>query len=280
MNKKIGLIFVAFALITSFLNAKTIEVNDLVLVSQETENLDQDCLMIFDVDETLIVKSDAILRNNSSATEIFYEELLSLAKSKNDPKIRNLFSIITLNTEIEAIDCKSYEIINSLQAKGIPVIVLTAAVPGKYGFIPNMTEFRMKELESLGYDFSQAFPHLDFLELHKNNQEVITAFKKGVIFSGTVPKGIVLKQFFEKIQWYPKKIILVDDRKTNHDSLESVLADLGIEYVGFYYKGINNLPSDLDEAVARYQIKHLWEHEEWLSDAKAKEVMQEVMSNE
>jgi hypothetical protein len=270
LKKILSLLIVSICL-SSVLSGKIIEVENLILVKQEAEQLSQNDLMIFDADDTLFEKGDAILKNNIESRKLFKEKFSSQL-DKIDPRTKKLFSIITITTPIEPLDPIVYTLVEDLQKKKIPVIVLTAVSAENYGLIPDMKEWRLYELKKLGFDFSTAFPKHEYLDLKREKDEWQVSFKKGVIFSSKTPKGEALKRFLEALEWYPHKVILVDDRLENHHSLEAVLATMGIEYIGFYYRASEQVREGLDKNLAEFQLRHLLEHEEWLTDSIAKKL--------
>jgi FMN phosphatase YigB (HAD superfamily) len=87
-----------------------------------------------------------------------------------------------------------------------------------------------------------------------------STYQDGVFFvNGTgVSKGEAFLSFLEKIDFYPDKIVFVDDREENLKSLEAAIQKLGksIEYHGLHYVGAQYYPSKIiseEEFESRWQ---------------------------
>jgi len=104
--------------------------------------------------------------------------------------------------------------------------------------------------------------------------------KKGVIFSASTPKGIVLKAFLKHINWKPKRIFFIDDNSRFMKSMEKAANALGIEFIGFLYSGAYQVESTFDLNVARLQSTYLNEHGKWISEKEAKKLLiEQIPSN-
>ena len=75
------------------------------------------------------------------------------------------------------------------------------------------------------------------------------------------------------MQWYPKKVVFIDDSIGYLESVEQVLNEMGIDFIGFHYMEGEELPCTLDNKVAEFQFRYFAENVKWLSDDQAKEMM-------
>lgn len=250
------------------LSADIIHIDDLKDAEQELLQLDQDALVLFDVDYTLLIPNDTILRPCG-------QELVKRLKSEIVEKDLDeyLHSQVLLQAKSSLVDEASPLLIRHLQERGIRTIALTAAPAGKWGVIESMADWRINELKEFHFDFSSAFPSVHFLEFpKKSDKEFHPVFKSGVLFSSKHPKGDVLKQFLDAMEWYPTKVLFIDDRIAYLLSVEKVVNEMGIDFTGFHYTAAEILPDKVDEKLAEFQFRYLAEHGEWLSDEEAKKM--------
>lgn len=257
--------------------ALVVPVQDLISFEQELSRLDENALVLLDVDYTLIVPKDKILRNsNKQLLQQLSREILNNPKIMPEDKYAEdyLSSTVLFTAKHTLIDPQSVSLVKSIQKKGIKIIALTAASTGVYGVIPSMEDWRIDDLRGLGFDFTLAFPKFKIVTFPEyNDVDSPPLFKEGVLFSGGYPKGHVLKTFLNKIQWKPKKVIFIDDNMSFIRSVEMAMTAAGIEFLGFHYKAAANLPCKVNIEVAELQIRTLAQHGLWLSDDQAEALL-------
>ena len=74
-----------------------------------------------------------------------------------------------------------------------------------------------------------------------------------------------------------KKIIFVDDKKKHIESVEKVVENLGILFVGIEYTAVKDAKVEpLNKARAEFQFEVLETEHKWLSDDKADVRMQSM----
>lgn len=293
MKKFTFTIFSLLILFVSAAHATIIETATLKPVKQSLELVDKQTLVIFDVDEVLIVAKDQILLSPyKHQLNVLNKEL----KAKhNEKEAQVLWSIAFKNRKSELVDPAVISIFNTLRAKDIKTILLTNAWTGPFGTIPLLEDWRIQELKNFGIEVDGSFPNTELIvftnltgiasnkvtssianSLSKNAQETsrIPVFKKGVLFTAERDKGALLKTFLDKVNWHPNKIIFVDDRAKNLDSVQAYCNSAGIQFCGFHYTAVVDrkvLP--LNEQRAKFQFEVLEKEKRWLSDQQADEYM-------
>jgi FMN phosphatase YigB (HAD superfamily) len=262
-------------------HGKIREVSDLSEFEQAVYQLKENSLVIFDVDDTLIIPGDRILRTGNAAVmnrlvrEILNNHaLVPIDKYPED----YLHSQVLLGWGGILIDQKVLTLIKYMQEKHIKVIALTNVGTGPFGTIQSQEDLRFEELTQVGIDFSQAFPHHPYLVFPALAvvESSPPVFKQGILFSAYVPKGEVLRAFLKHMKWKPTHILFVDDRKKQIDSVEAVMQEEGIEVTSFYYQAVKHMPRELDEKLGEFQFKYLAEHGVWLNDEKAKKLLDQA----
>jgi CobQ-like glutamine amidotransferase family enzyme len=178
------------------------------------DDIPSDALVIFDMDDTLIVYRD------ESLPPALTESIIS-------------------------------DLIKNLQNKGIATIALTkttikdALTKTTLGDL-SQEELRSKELLNVGIDFSRSFREFAIfnnLPLYEGHYPLLS---KGIIYTNNIPKGKVLLAFLDKLeaQLKPSLIIFFDDRLDNVLDVKKAVEERNIKYVGFYYNRILNLISN------------------------------------
>jgi hypothetical protein len=246
---------------TPLQSREIIVTDDFDYIMKETDTLDSNSLLLFDVDGTLIVPDDAILKH-PEAKDIF--NLLTAGHTTRD-----LFREIRLKAPHSLVDSRSISLIQRLQAKNVPVMAFTAA-PAKINEQPP-GDWRVEELRNYGFDFTSAFSWCSCLEIPKNaRQQHAPLFKSGVLFSSFHPKGDILLIFLQLMGLSFKKVIFVDDEFEHVQSVVTCLAKHGITCIGIHYTAAHKTLVDVNIDQARFQVGYFIEHGIWLSDNDCK----------
>ena len=237
--------------------AEIIKTHDFGRIEEESYKLEKDALLLFDVDATLIVPDDAILKPKGK--DLFKE----LIGGYTD---RDLFREIRMQAPHSLVDNRSIVLVQRLLEQQVPVIAFTAA-PAKIKETTQPGTWRVAELKRFGIDFRSSFPTCDYLELpQSSNQQQCPLYKHGVLYSSLHPKGDILVAFLHHMNFRPSKVIFVDDEIEHVHSVMTCLKREGIECIGIHYTAANELPCALNPEQASYQVEYFIQHDVWLSD--------------
>ncbi len=245
--------------------SKIFSTADLQRVEEEIGEPDGEVLVLFDVDCTLIVPKDAILR---PAADDFLEELLGGGKVLDLPTGRRyVFREILMKAPQALVDERSLGLIQRLQERGVPVIALTVTPRGKVGDVESVADWRIAELKRFGYDFSPSFAEVGVLELPRDpDKDFSPLFKSGILFTSLHSKGATLKNFLRTTGYKPKRVIFIDDQMDYIESVARAAEDLGIDYTGVHYTAAAELPCVVDRELGAFQVRYFLEHGEWKTD--------------
>jgi hypothetical protein len=247
-------------------SAEIIEAYSLEEVKSYFDTLDSHSLVMWDVDHTLIVPADRVLRPGNEA--IARQLGLQYMGKKSTEKWRELSSQLLNCLSYTLVDSDLPSLIISLQKKKIPVMAFTAMRTGKYGIIPSMENWRIQQLKQFEIDFSRFLPHHSGLSWQENTRGT-PAFKEGILCSDGLNKGQVLDNFLKKIDWKPTYVIFFDDVLECLTSVEKTLNALNIPFIGIHFHAAKSLGSPVDMEIAHYQYKNLVEKGIWPSDQEA-----------
>jgi len=256
------------------------KINSYNQVRSVFQQADQDTLVIFDVDDTLIVSQD--LTSRSAFLEsiegwlyrIYY--WFGYAPERTKEYENKLFHAVFAKAKFQLIEPDIKDYITELQKRSVKVIACTAMSPGKLVMIEKSEEWRYQHLAELGIDFSSSFKRepivFDNLQKQKGSYPM---YYKGILCASHNPKGIVIGAFLDRIDWTPKKIIFFDDSADFIRSVRDEMKKRNIPCECYQYLGARHMPGIVDRRVARLQLKRLIEHAEWLNDQEAKTVIEQ-----
>lgn len=264
--------FFVFFSFSCHLNSLIIETENLDQISQEFQKLDSEALVVFDVDGTLIVPNDLILK---PCGEKKLQAFMRTLRSEDPDKKKHLESIVLHQSQISLVNKKVVKLIHNLQSRKIRAVALTAMDTGQLGIIPSMEDWRFRQLANFNIRFDKAFTSvLDPIRFEEFYGKGTTpVFKKGILASSKYSKGEVLTAFLKQMNFKPSKIIFIDDRLHFITSVEEALEKMQIPHVSFFYKEVFNEPVVLDEQLADFQLQYLLDNEVWLTDDEAKKLI-------
>lgn len=239
--------------------AEITQENDMEKVFCEFKDADTNTLAVFDVDMVLVQPSDPAFQmaNMKRYSPVAKRIMQDIPKNKQ----MVFLSLMTVGSNPILVDACIPKMLTQLKQRGIPAMALTANLTGEFYTIKNMETWRVNTLRQLGIDFSQGAPYLHpiiFQDLpsYRGNYSV---YSSGVLFVNgtTCSKGEAFIAFLKKAEFYPKKVIFVDDREENLKSVESALQDLNksIAFHGIHFEGAKNYPS---EVITEQQFEARW----------------------
>lgn len=235
--------------------------------------LTEDDLVLFDFHDTLLGERDAIFSVYGKKRLAHW--IKEAAPHLSNEKVRDLLSVALLQRKLHVIEPKSIKIIDFLKQQNIKTMALTAVRTGSLGRIHQTEVWRKNELRDHGFDFREAFPdkqYLKFAEFWMKQHPPV--FIEGVLCSGIVPKGEALTMFFKKIDYWPKRVIFIDNDLEHHQSMQEWMKKQHIDYLGYYYLAAYTQSKEYDEERAKFQIRYLIDYEKWLSDEEARQLIE------
>jgi len=277
MSRHCLFIQIIFLLFYATLSAKIIPISNIEDSQGYFEGLDSQSLVLWDVDETLIIPSDQVLHpeNHMIRKALIQHYMGNLSKEKFEEFVSQILS----RTPYCLINHVVPHLISSLQNQGIHVMAFTAMGTGNYGSISSLEDWRIQQLRKLGIDFSRCFPQHSGLSWKETiSTKGFPAFKDGILCSDHLEKGPVLHNFLHKIQWKPAQVLFFDDLLDCLISVEQALETLNIPFIGFHYQAsqlkLGKPPVDLK--LAHYKFQFLVQNGIWLPDEEALFMLQNV----
>lgn len=250
---------------------------------EKLATVDADTLVIFDIDNVLLVHEDPWERGykkerrQAHTIATLYKPESKIERTLDRSVRDHLWSIYALAQKESLVDPIILDVIHTLQKRLVKVIALTHFIVGPIGKIAAVDDWRVATLKSFNIDFSAAFPKFPKIIFeHCNYEGKFPTFQNGVLFTTLAcSKGELLKAFFEKIGWKPRTVIMVDDKRENLESIQAELKKMGIAFAGFEYTGADTLSALFDKEVAEFQMQHLIDNETWLTGDEAQQMLRE-----
>lgn len=222
-------------------------------------------LVVFDVDETLIIHEDAILRPCGESIREKVAKKAAAQGQEKEEELELLTSIALKESKVAILDQALPKLLKDLQKRHVKTIGLTATPPGPMGVIENMADWRLDSLKGLGVDFSKSF---DSKPVEFDNDSL---FKEGILFLGKgEDKGALLAAFLEKMDHKPDQVIFIDDKAKFLKSMDKAMKEKGIPCQLYQIKAADSWGSSLSKKMARRQLIHLRDNHAWMSDKEAR----------
>ena len=238
--------YIIFGALLHYFNASCliIESNQLTTV---LNYIDADTLVIFDIDNTLARPAEEL-----SSDEWFCHKVNEKMAEGHD-YITSIYYALPatyyaqFNVPLQTTECDASLLLADLIDQKIPIMALTT----RSLFVAERT---FEQLEDIGIQFLLSQVSQDELVLQMPHP---CFYKNSILFGGNNDKGEVLITFFHWMNYYPKKVIFIDDKMKYLLAVEKALKHYNIEFVGVRYTGCDDRVETFDPAKAELQWQQL-----------------------
>lgn len=246
-----------------------------VFVSCGNENMKpEDVWVGFDVDMTLIQPDHpAAYYPNLKKHYDLYKSILGTLTSEEKDIVNN---ILIQTIPYKLVEKDNPKTVREIQNLGVRTFAFTASITGKIStYKEKMFIFRQDQLLNFGFRFSKrespfhlVVPFMDFPKYCGHYPMLF----HGILFAngeGGVGKGDVMAAFLDHMGrkhlsktgkgYFPKIVILIDDRRKNLESTEAALKqhDPTIQFIGIEYQGaFQYAPKEISEG----DFRKFWEN--------------------
>lgn len=220
----------------------------------------EDALVVFDIDNTLL-RPDSMIGTHQWGDDMRDYAIAHGANPQQatDWQLR-IFADVQEKVKVVPTEKEVLGLLRELKARGIPHFALTA----RPAYLKART---LEQLKLLRHDFASSFP------AQQSMDPLREYYQGGVIFSGTRPKGELMQFIATHALKAPKRIVFIDDRRSNLDSVEASLRGSGIELQGFRYGGVDAVVRSYDRALADLEYSFYFDTHELLSDSEARSLL-------
>lgn len=238
------LLLAFYFLISMPTEAKILETNH---VEDILPLIDEDTWLLIDLDNCMFEGAQALGHANW-----FYDLLQQRMQSgmSRDEAIADAYPLwieVQKNCKVKPLEDCFVPTLLTLKNKGVTIMGLTHRQP-------SVADSTIKQVNSLGFDFSSTAPSKDSFVI---SAKTPTLYIQGILFVGDYNKKIdIFESFLSIIKQNPKKIVFIDDKRKNVDELES-LNKYGIDYIGVHYTAIDHAQPVYIREIADFQYKFL-----------------------
>jgi hypothetical protein len=219
----------------------------LIVESQNTACLlkyaDTDTLIVCDIDNTLI--ESALHMGSAQWRDHIRSKARKTGYSENEVEtiLDKFWLFAQFFIPVRCVDPNTASSLAKLQQSQAILIALTAREPIEIA----LTE---KQLHSVGIDLSHSHFSTNPCSLPLPYPSI---YDKGIVYCGENTKDAVLIAFFHKMNYFPRRVVFIDDRLEHLQRVENVLQSLGIEFIGIRFSGADARVKAFDPAVADLQ---------------------------
>lgn len=251
-----------FGTVSALSKAPIVKIESLAQIKdhQQTQTI-----YFFDIDDTLF---DSPTMLGSKAWRKYI-----IAATKNDPlNWHDIFSLfIARNHPLQTIEALTSQFVKKLQMGGHGVFALTARERKRWYDMPQegIDLLTAKQLELVGINFDNAFLVETYPYLTNNS-----GYFKGIFFADTELKGEYLLKLFKNAPQRPEKVIFIDDKLSQAESVAAALNELGIDNECYWYFATDKKASEFDPLIANIQLYYLWfsDGKEIITDEEAESI--------
>lgn len=251
---------------------KIISANNISIVEDQTKNLDKNSLVIFDCDNVLTTVRVGTfnVQNKDFLKNYLREEPIS--KDEFYDKIR----LVLINENTYIVNQRMVDLVMSLSKRNIRHIVATSYSVRPLKDVPDPMQWRIDNLHTMGYFFEKSWlDQNDDIVLNDFGTDHNPVFRKGILFCDIFSKGDCIRNFFEYVDWVPKKIVFIDDVLKNLSDVGEFCDENKIGYVGIEYLESQYVNSHIpfSNNLGKIQMDCLMKKSIWLKDEEANKIL-------
>ncbi len=225
------------------LTAEIVEVNNFDEIKKYAT---AETLVILDIDNTLIMPKQTLGSDQWFRYRLEYYRKLGKSYPEALECALPEWEAVQNITSVQVVEETIPEVIAYLQKEKIRVIGLTTR-----GLA--LATRTVYQLGSVGIDLSVTAPTKE--EIPLLNPHVIL-FRKGILFTAGTHKGKGLQKLLAKLDFQPKSIVFINDKRGNLRQLEEGVDELAIPFIGLRYGYLDATVDNFRSDIADLQFKH------------------------
>jgi hypothetical protein len=244
---------------------KTVSIESL---SQISQNNPSKTLFLFDLDDTIFDSS--FMLGSKAWRRYIVEATKKIDPSENWHDIFS-YSLASRKYPLKAVEEMTSSFVKGLQNQGFVVCGLTSRQRQIWYAMPQdgidvLTE---KQLSSVGVDFNNKS-----LENIYSDLSTDSGYYNGTFFAHIKPKGDYILHLFKTASHRPEKVIFVDDKPSEGESVANALTQLGIAHECYLYSATDKKGKAFNPLIANIQLYYFFESDgqRIVSDEEAAEI--------
>ena len=260
MNKLIASFFLLMTSLTYGVVYESMDIADV------EKHVDQDTLLIFDLDNTIMEPKQQL-----GTDQWFYytiQRRIKQGMDKTEALEETLSHWMALQniTEVQLCQEGCQQVIAQLQEKNIPIMGLTTRGLG-------LSQCTIRQLKSLGVDLSKTAPSQSE-HFALNPRSVL--YRGGILFTAGTNKGTAFEKIIKDMGYTVRKVVFINDKRSHITELEVRVEEMGIPFVGLRYGVTDERVKNFSMELADIQEEHF---QNIMSDEKAEEILMQRKSS-
>lgn len=210
--------------------------------------LDSNTLIVFDIDNTIIEPAQSLGSDQWAWNRLKDLKTKGLPEPEAVRQVSSEWQQIHTITKVKTLEENTPKLIKYLQVHHYPMMALTTRRPA-------YAQVTLRELHDVNIDFKTTSMNT---HNHKFPTEKNIIYKEGILFiTIEYRKGTVLKEFLQNNEYFPKKIIFVDDKLAHVKDVADACEQLDIDFVGIRYGAADAHVASFNQSVAEVQWKFM-----------------------
>lgn len=235
---------------------ETYDILDLAPVIHAAHHKDH-TLILFDIDDTLL---DSPISLNSGPWITYYWKNAPRLLPEKMPIIEELMWYISKSIPNIAVDSFTAPLISACQKNPLTIPLAFTARPIYKKHIDGI-KVTADQLLNVNINFSLT-DYPTCLAKHPS-------FHAGIIFTSGKMKGDFLQHFLASTGYLPSRILFIDDKLDQIQSVEKAMQEAGIKVDCFWYKRAASKRPAFDLQLANIQLEYLLKHQLIINDEVA-----------
>lgn len=215
-------------------------------MSELYEYIEDDSLIIFDIDNTLITPPQELGNDQWFRYQTKKYEKQGLTHEAAMGKTLTEWTAIQHITDVALVEPDIALIIRDLQNKGYDVIGLTTRDL-------DISTRTYNQLLSVDIDLTKTAPvkqEIFFL------LERPVLFRYGILFTANTDKGLALKKLLAAAKYDAKSVVFINDKKNHLEPVEKFCKDEDIPFIGLRYGYHDDRVESFNPTIAEIQFAH------------------------
>jgi hypothetical protein len=255
MNNFVRTVFTLVAFLSiQAANAKIVEIKSM---KEVIPYINSRTLIVFDIDNTILEPVQTL--GTDQAFGYWVEQEVKKGKPKDVAVVETFKKamLVAPVSEVRAVERKTPEFIAALQSSGLPVVALTAR-PG------NWVRGTLKQLASLNVSFKHSAPRLPKARYQHAD------YADGVLFlAHPSNKGDALVEYVRATGIEPTRILFIDDKVNNVESVEKSLNETSYEHASFRYGAADERVAAFNPLILQTEWREFLKTGRFISDDQA-----------
>ena len=266
-----------FVLVACSEQSRIFSTSDSSFIEEELKEADKNTLVIFDINDVLFEQKELLFKKQNST--LLKNLLKEMSANMSNEEEQTLYSVV-VQRPVVYVDENFVRIIHDFQNKNVKVIALTNGLVGTYGYVKSMDRLLIQQLRDLDYHLEKSWLDLNNAQIYMTkSKDRKILFAEGIVFANKMiskaSKGESLLAFFKYADFYPKKVIFIDDKLKNLKSVSNILEKQGVEFIGFEYTKAKNRKNSpvITKEHAKLQLSILKKRHKLLSDEEINKIL-------